>query len=100
MYSMNSYTLITGGSQGIGLSLARQFAQNGYNLILVARDPSELEEASAALSFYGVEIITIVKDLFNKDAEYMLAGCAYQVFPERYVAERERENIKPVIYCR
>lgn len=72
MYSMNSYTLITGGSQGIGLSLARQFAQNGYNLILVARDPSELEEASAALAFYGVEIITIVKDLFNKDAAHEL----------------------------
>ncbi|MCH5685697.1 SDR family oxidoreductase [Niabella sp. W65] len=65
---MNSYTLITGGSQGIGLSLAKQFAQNGYNLILVARDSSELEEASSSLAFYGVEIITMVKDLFNKDA--------------------------------
>ncbi len=65
---MNNYTLITGGSQGIGFELARQFAQNGYNLILVARDPSELAAATVALESSGVEIVTIVKDLFNKDA--------------------------------
>lgn len=39
-----NYTLITGASSGIGLELARVFAANNHNLILVARSTDKLEE--------------------------------------------------------
>lgn len=42
---MNAYALITGGSGGIGLELARLFASDGYNLILVSRRRDALTQA-------------------------------------------------------
>ncbi|MGH9944288.1 MAG: SDR family NAD(P)-dependent oxidoreductase, partial [Pyrinomonadaceae bacterium] len=41
--------LITGGSRGLGLVLARELARRGARLGLCARDPRELEAASADL---------------------------------------------------
>lgn len=38
-----NYTLITGASSGIGLELAKVFAANNHNLILVARSTDKLE---------------------------------------------------------
>ena len=41
--------LVTGASSGIGLELAKQFAQNGFDLVVVAED-DELEPAAAELA--------------------------------------------------
>lgn len=61
--------LITGGSMGIGLELARLFARDGYNLILVARDQGELLAASEQMKAEGAgKVITISKDLFGEHA--------------------------------
>ena len=43
------YTLITGGSEGIGLELAKLFAKEGNNLVIVARDVDKLLEAKKGL---------------------------------------------------
>jgi uncharacterized protein len=66
------YTLITGGTAGIGLELARIFASEGFNLILAARSEDELEKAKAELSATGVDVITISKDLFEAKAPFEL----------------------------
>ena len=42
-------SLITGGSSGIGLALAKQLIQQGGNICLLARDPSRLNEAKETL---------------------------------------------------
>jgi NAD(P)-dependent dehydrogenase (short-subunit alcohol dehydrogenase family) len=39
--------MITGGSRGLGLVLARELAREGANLVLVARDAEELQRAAA-----------------------------------------------------
>jgi short-subunit dehydrogenase len=46
--------LVTGGSAGIGLALARMLREEGYELTLVARRPEPLEEAAGALEAHAV----------------------------------------------
>ena len=72
MQNQREYTLITGGSSGIGFELAKIFAENGHNLILVARHQSDLMEAQHKLSSTGVHIITFIKDLFDTENAFSL----------------------------
>ncbi|MBT3028086.1 MAG: SDR family oxidoreductase [Candidatus Thiodiazotropha sp. (ex Ctena orbiculata)] len=44
-----STVLITGGSKGIGLELAKQFAMRGCNLVLAARSETDLEHTAKQL---------------------------------------------------
>ncbi len=56
--------LITGGSSGIGLALAKIMAQNGHDLILCARDAEALKAVSAELTNqYNVQVEHIIADL-------------------------------------
>jgi len=60
----NKTALITGASGGIGYELAKIFARDGYNLVLVARSADELHKiASQLTSEHGVSIKVIAKDL-------------------------------------
>ncbi len=58
--------LISGGSRGLGLNIARQFAQEGANLVLVARDEDELKDAKKELEDLGAKVLTIVGDVTQK----------------------------------
>lgn len=66
------YALITGGSAGIGPELAKLFAQDGYNLVLVARTEADLQNAANQLKQNGVAVETITKDLFEPHAAFEL----------------------------
>jgi short-subunit dehydrogenase len=59
--------LITGGTSGIGKELARLFARDRYNLIIVARNRDELDSTAAELRADGVQVTTISKDLSKMD---------------------------------
>lgn len=62
--------LITGASNGIGLELAKIFAREKINLILVARNEQKLNELAKELAENGIEITIITKDLsITKNAE-------------------------------
>ncbi len=69
MKSGNHTVLITGGSRGIGLELAKQFAAHGHDLILVARDRDALEAAAGSLEGkHGIKATVIVSDLADPDS--------------------------------
>ncbi|NIE96928.1 SDR family NAD(P)-dependent oxidoreductase [Acinetobacter sp. Tr-809] len=56
--------LITGASAGIGKALAYQFAQQGFNLILVARRQEALEQIKQDLeSRYSIQVENQIFDL-------------------------------------
>ena len=55
--------LITGGSRGLGLVLAREFAAEGARLTIVARDRVELEQARADLAARGAEVLAFACDV-------------------------------------
>ncbi|GAB3785364.1 SDR family oxidoreductase [Spirosoma horti] len=62
----NKTVLITGGSRGLGLELARLLAKEGANLAICSRDADELDRAEDELVQLGVTVYTEVCDVTNK----------------------------------
>lgn len=61
--------LVTGSSRGIGLAIARELADIGYNLALVARSEDALRQvASEISSTSSVRVKTIAADLSREDS--------------------------------
>ncbi|MCA1614075.1 MAG: SDR family NAD(P)-dependent oxidoreductase [Acidobacteria bacterium] len=58
--------LITGGSRGLGLVLARELAKEGARLSICARDPEELERARADLAARGAEVFAFPVDVTDR----------------------------------
>jgi short-subunit dehydrogenase len=73
---MSKSALITGSSNGIGYELARIHAENGHDLVLVARNKCKLDILKGTLQKqYGIKVCTIEKDL-------SLSGAAFEVYDE------------------
>lgn len=60
--------LITGGSRGLGLVLAREFARHGCRLAICARDPLELDHARRDLERRGVEVMAETCDVSERES--------------------------------
>lgn len=70
---MSSQTvLITGASGGIGYELAKLFARDHYNLVLVARSAQKLTQVANELQGDGVSVKTVVLDLAEAPAPKFL----------------------------
>jgi NAD(P)-dependent dehydrogenase (short-subunit alcohol dehydrogenase family) len=59
--------VITGGSRGLGLVLARYVCARGGNVALIARDPEELARAKADLAPHGSVVLTVECDLLDSE---------------------------------
>jgi uncharacterized protein len=69
----NRYALITGATTGIGYELAKLFAGDGYQLIIVARTEEDLQQRTREFSEqYGIQVVPIAKDLFEPEAPFEL----------------------------
>ncbi|NDY93666.1 glucose 1-dehydrogenase [Ideonella livida] len=55
--------VVTGGSRGLGLQMARALGQAGATVLLVARKAAELDEAATALAAEGLRVATCAADL-------------------------------------
>ncbi|MBB4285703.1 SDR family NAD(P)-dependent oxidoreductase [Roseospira goensis] len=60
--------LITGASRGIGKSIAARLVADGFNCVLVARDPDRLQETVAALSRPDVTVVGLTCDVTQPEA--------------------------------
>lgn len=71
METQNKTALITGATSGIGLELAKLFAENKYNLVIIARSEEELQTTANELKQqFNIEVHTIAKDLFKKESPF------------------------------
>src|SRR5258708_15187740 len=67
--------LITGGSKGLGLAIARTFAEAGADVAIMARQQGPLEEAAAAIGAQpGQQVLAVGCDV--RGAEDIAAGFA------------------------
>jgi short-subunit dehydrogenase len=72
---VKAVTLITGASAGIGAELARVFAENGHELVLVARRQDRLEALADDIASAGRPRPTVlIADLEKRDAVAGLAA--------------------------
>lgn len=67
----NSWAVITGSTDGIGLAYAHEFLKRGYNLLLISRNPDKLkavqEELNSKSNKKGKDIKIYAADFSNQD---------------------------------
>lgn len=66
--------LVTGGSRGLGLVLARELAREGAHVAICARDPEELERAFRDLHGRTERVLAIPCDLTSKSEVESMVG--------------------------
>jgi NAD(P)-dependent dehydrogenase (short-subunit alcohol dehydrogenase family) len=59
--------LITGGSSGIGLAVARMLGEEGFGITLSARRPDKLEEAAETLRGEGLDVDSVPANMAEED---------------------------------
>src|SRR6267154_2618550 len=55
--------LVTGGSRGLGLQIAKGLAEMGARIAISARKAGELAEAKAEFTAQGIDVFTVAHDL-------------------------------------
>ncbi len=93
---INHVALVTGGSSGIGLGIARSLAKEGVNLAIASRRPTE--EALVELRTYGVEVFPIKADVSKEDQVVSMVEQAVSHFGrlDHYVNNAAWEWHEPV----
>lgn len=99
--------VIAGGSRGLGLVIARQLAREEARVILLARDPAELQAAVKQLHDHGAVARTYVCDVSNRPQSRVhipryrkrlsSGGCAHKQrrrHPKRRVLQPERSGLQ------
>jgi NAD(P)-dependent dehydrogenase (short-subunit alcohol dehydrogenase family) len=67
--------IITGGSRGLGLLVARELGRQGARITIAARDDAELQRAREDLAERGIDVTTVVCDVGNRDeAQHLIDG--------------------------
>ena len=89
--------LVTGASTGIGRQYAEQLADLGYNLIIVSRTESALEEVAREIEAkHGITVVVKAMDLASTDAAEELFGWCKE---EGYVVDVLINNAGMFSFC-
>ena len=75
----NRIALVTGGSRGLGLVIARVLAARGYDVVIGGRDRDALADAVRDLSRHGSAIVPIAGDITDAAVRVNLIDAAGQL---------------------
>ena len=88
--------LITGGSKGIGRATAEVLADEGCDLVLVARDAAALEDAAARVrARRQVNVRTIAADLSHGQKQWLEIGMATALKPRFLLLDEPTAGMSP-----
>ena len=73
------WAVIAGGSEGVGAEFARLLAEDGFNLVLIARKPGPLEETAQRCRELGVQVRTLSVDLLEPESISRIAATTADV---------------------
>ena len=59
--------IVTGGSSGIGLAIARALGEDGYGITVSARRPEKLEAAAERLRAEGLDVHSVAANVINEE---------------------------------
>jgi NAD(P)-dependent dehydrogenase (short-subunit alcohol dehydrogenase family) len=71
---------ITGGSRGLGLLLAREFARRGARVTIAARDAEALKRAADDIRRFGEHVLAIESDITMREEADMAVNLIRQKF--------------------
>ena len=77
--------VITGGSDGIGLAIAKSFVLQGADVLVIARNQDKLRKTALELSDVGSRVETISCDLSEVDSIAEYADQILRIFPDIHV---------------
>lgn len=72
LYGKDSYVVITGFTEGIGLAFACQFAKLQFNLVLIGRNKVKIENALKAIKKINNEINIKVIEIDFSAPDYVI----------------------------
>lgn len=78
---MKKTAIVTGSSRGIGLAIARQLGQDGYNIVMVATGPQEKNQAALdGLKAEGIDCAYVQANIGNSDDRKKIVDGALAAF--------------------
>ncbi len=86
------WALVTGASSGIGKAISHQLANQGVNLVAVARNENKLKTLKAELEIKGVEVLTISADLSLPESSQLINAKTQHLDVGLLVANAGTEN--------
>jgi NAD(P)-dependent dehydrogenase (short-subunit alcohol dehydrogenase family) len=72
--------LVTGGSSGIGLAIARALGEDGYGVTISARRPEKLDAATEELRSAGIDVHSVPANLTEEEAVVGAVGAHRERF--------------------
>ena len=72
--------VVTGGTRGIGLAIARLLADDGASVVVSGRDPGRLESAAKELEALGASVLAVAADAAKREDADRLVEAARERF--------------------
>ena len=88
--------IVTGGTRGIGLGVARHLGGLGARVVITGRKQERLDAASAELADLGVEHLAVQGDVADRDADVALVAATVERFGRLDGLVANAQSFRPV----